>query len=219
MHNEIFVVLWPSHGQPYLITVGTYQIIARADELQSAETDPFAVAEDEAFEFGDIALTGPPISISSIKTCDSLPPQGGTCRYSVTINNNTGTLLRGLAWSLVDGSGLGSSLDFTTFEASRGRGYRTARRQRVLARPFNVDEVSFQFEVPSFVRDGATFCTRLFFGLEPDPLVNTVRERQLFCITKGDFGFQVMSENESQKIFQSLSRRSPILRDVPTENP
>lgn len=76
-------------------------------------------------------------------------------------------------------------------------------------------EGRFQFDVPAFVL-GATFCARVFLGLDPSPLVITVREAFLFCITGGDTEFQVMSEGESQKIFKVLSGKSETLRKLPT---
>lgn len=200
-----------------LLIVDNYQVRAFANEYQQAETEPFAVDEDEDFDLGDIQLIPPPIAFSDIEPCDKLLPQGGTCRYSVRINNNTSAPLRGLAWSLVDGSGLGSSLGFASFEASSGRLSSSrrsvhVRRQRVFLEAFSSDVFEYQFGVPSFVRDGATFCTRLFFGLQPYPLVNTNREGFLFCVNKGVTGFEVMSASESQKLFRSLSGRNTMMK-------
>jgi hypothetical protein len=78
--------------------------------------------------------------------------------------------------------------------------------------------LQFQFDVPPFVL-GATFCPRIFLGVNPEPLVITVRQAFLFCITRGDAGFQVMSESESQKIAKSLRGRSGMLRQVPAAEP
>lgn len=192
-------------GQP--LPVGTYQVRAFANEYEQAETDRFEVAEGEDFDVGDIPLQPPEISFSNIQPCENLLPQGDVCHYSVTLRNNTNAKIRGLAWSIVDGSGLGSSLGFTQFEASARDGTRQAVRERLDVAPLGEQVLEFQFDVPSFVV-GATFCTRVFVGLNPRPLVITIRESFLFCITGGDTGFQVMSEIESQKMFQSLSGRS-----------
>jgi hypothetical protein len=199
-------------GQP--LPVGTYQVRAFANEFEQAETDPFEVAEGEDFDVGDIPLQPPEISFSDIQPCQDLLPQGDTCRYSVQLRNNTNAPVRGLAWSIVDGSGLGSSLGFTQFEASTRSGSRQAIRERLDVEPLGEQTLEFQFAVPSFVV-GATFCTRAFVGLDPRPLVITIRESFLFCITGGDTGFQVMSEIESQKMFQSLSGRARNLREKP----
>ena len=200
-----------------LLPVGTYQVRANANEYQAGETDPFEVGEGEDRDVGDIPLVPPPIVFSDIQPCDALLPQGGTCHYSAKINNNTGAPLKGTAWSLVDGFGLGSNLGFTNFEASTKKGVKMVHRQKVSTQPLSSTVVRFRFDVPSFTQNGATFCTRLFFGLDPDPLVNTAREGHLFCITKGDIGFRVMSEGESQQIFQSTSRRLQMLRNAPAQ--
>ena len=204
------------NGQP--LPVGAYQVVASANEYESAATDPFEVDEVEDVDIGDIPLEPPAISVSDVQPCDDLLPQGDTCLYSFQLNNNTNARIRGIAWSLVDGFDLGSSLDFTLFEASTRGGSRQAFRERLALQPFGEATLEFQFDVPPFVI-GATFCTRVFVGVDPSPLVTTVREAFLFCITGGATGFEVMSESESQKMFESLSgrsRNSPDKRPVPT---
>jgi len=179
-------------------------------------TDPFDVGEGEHVDIGDIPLAPPPISVSEIRPCEELLPQGGTCHYAAKLTNNTSAPLRGLAWSLVDSFDLGSSLGLTAFEASTRRGSGIVVRQRVFLRQFSDADLQFEFDVPSFVRDGATFCARLFLGLEPDPLVNTFSETFLFCITKGTAGFELMSESQSQKTFRTLRGGSQMLRVAPS---
>ena len=197
-------------GQP--LPVGTYQVRAFANEYEQAETDRFEVAEGEDVDIGDIPLQPPDISFSDIQPCQDLLPQGDVCHYSVTLRNNTDASIRGLAWSIVDGFGLGSSLGFTQFEASTRSGSRQVVRERLDLEPSGEATLEFQFAVPAFVF-GATFCTRVLAGVDPRPLVITIRESFLFCITGGDSGFEVMSEIESQKMFQSLSEKSRNLRE------
>jgi hypothetical protein len=198
------------NGEP--LPVGTYQVVAFANEFESAATDPFEVGEGEDVDLGDIPLQPPEISVSNIQPCDDLLPQGDVCRYSFQVNNNTNAPIRGLAWSIVDGSSLGSRLGFTTFEASTRSGSAQAVRERLHVAALGEQVLQFQFDVPPFVF-GATFCTRVLAGVDPRPLVITVRESFLFCITGGDSGFEVMSESESQKMFQSLSGKSRNLRE------
>jgi hypothetical protein len=202
-------------GQP--LDVGIYEVRAFAEEYEQAETDPFEVGEGEDVDIGDVPLEPPGITVSDIQPCDDLLPQGDTCRYSFQLNNNTNAPVGGIAWSIVDGSGLGSSLDFTLFEASTRGGSPQAVRARFALESLGEATLEFQFDVPPFVV-GAQFCTRVFVGVDPSPLVTTVRERFLFCIFGGSTGFEVMSESESQKVFQSLSgrsRNSPGKRPVP----
>jgi hypothetical protein len=201
------------------LPVGTYQVRAFAEEFEEAATEPFDVAEGEDVDVGDIALGPAPISFSDIQPCEDLLPQGDTCSYSVTIRNNTDALLEGLAWSPVDGFGLGSSLNFTLFEASTAADSRQAVRARVHVDPLGDQTVQFQFDVPPFVL-GATFCPQLFVGVKPDPLVITVRERfRLFCITGTDTGFELMSESESRTISKSLHGSPEALRRAPLAKP
>ena len=200
-------------GQP--LDVGTYQVRAFANEYEQAETDPSEVGEGEDVDIGDIPLEPPQISVSNIQPCEDLLPQGDICRYSIQVRNNTRAPVRGLAWSIVDGSGLLSSLTFTQFEASTRGGSRQAVRERLAVGPLDEATLEFQFDVPPFVI-GAQFCTRVFFGVDPSPLVTTVRESFLFCIIGSATGFELMSESDSQKIFQSLSGRS---RNSPEKRP
>lgn len=195
-----------------LLPAGTYAVTASASEYESGTSGPFDVGGDEDFDRGDIPLSPPPVIFSDIQACDDFPDAGGTCEYSVKIENNTPSRLRGLAWSRVEGSFIGSRVGFTTFEATRSGGYLSARRERVYARPFSADVVRFRFAIPSSVQNGAFFCTRLFFGLDPDPLVNTVREGDLFCVSKNATGFDVLSDTESRKIFQSIKQESRAFR-------
>jgi hypothetical protein len=200
------------NGHP--LPVGTYRVRAFANEFQQAETNRFEVDEGEAFDIGNVPLQPPPIAFSEIQPCQDLLPQGDTCRYSVRLKNNTNAPIEGLAWSLVDGFGLGSSLTFTLFEASAEEdGSQQAVRQRVSVEPSGNQKLQFQFDVPAFVL-GSTFCTRVFLGVDPSPLVTTIREAILFCVTGSDTGFQVMSEVESQKIFKALSGKSKPLRNL-----
>jgi hypothetical protein len=201
------------NGQP--LPVGTYQVFAFANEFEPNQTDLFEVAEGEDFDVGDIPLQPPEISFSEIQPCEDLLPQGDTCQYSFLVTNNTDAPLRGLAWSLVDSSGLLSDLGFTTFEASTRGGSGAAVRERLTLQPGAEATLEFQFDVPAFVL-GAEFCTRAFIGVDPSPLVTTVRESFLFCIIGRDTSFEVMSESESQKTFKSLSGKS---RSLPEKRP
>jgi hypothetical protein len=177
------------------------------------------VGEGEDVDIGDIPLEPPQISVSNIQPCDDLLPQGDICRYSFQVNNNTNAPIRGMAWSIVDGFDLGSSLDFTVFEASTRGGSTQAVREGLDLEPFGEATLEFQFDVPPCVL-GAQFCTRAFIGVDPGPLVTTVRESFLFCIIGTETSFEVMNESESQKVFQSLSgrsRNSPGKRPVPVK--
>ena len=195
-------------GQP--LRAGTYQIIAFANEFEENATEPFDVAGGEDVDVGDLALALQPISFSDIQPCEDLLPQGDSCRYSVTVRNNTDAPLEGLAWSVVDGFGIPSGFGFTRFEASTFRGSRQAVRAPVAVEPSANQALRFRFDVPAFAL-GAEFCTEIWLGVNPEPLVTTIRQAFLFCIIGTQTGFQVMSEREGQQIARSLRGRSGAL--------
>lgn len=179
-------------GQP--LAVGTYQIAAFASEYQPGQSDPFDVGEGEDRTV-DFALEPFPLQSSEIRLCDNLPPEGGSCAYSVRLTNRSGTALDGAAWSLVFSQLIGSPADFTQFQ--------TAQPERFNLRPGASKVVRFEFQVPPTVTNGTFICADLFAGQDRlRPFFNTVVARNLFCIEKGSGAFSVMSEKETQRLFR-----------------
>ncbi|MGH8593038.1 MAG: hypothetical protein ACREV3_04045 [Gammaproteobacteria bacterium] len=192
-----------SSGQP--LEVGTYQIAAFANEYQPGQSEPFDVGEGEDRTV-DIALELFPLQASEIRPCGSLPPEGGSCAYSVRLTNRSGTALDGAAWSIVSSFGIGSLADFTLFQ--------TANPQRLNLRPGASKVVRFEFQVPPTVRDGAFICADLFAGQDRRrPFFNTVVARNLFCIEKGFRAFSVMSEKEAQRLFRQRHAPAPSRKE------
>lgn len=190
-----------SSGQP--LEVGTYQVVAFANQYQQGQTDPFGVAEGEDRDVGDVPLQPFPVQFSNIVPCENLPPEGGRCRYSVRVTNRLATRLDGEAWSLVQGSGIGSFADFTNFQVKN--------LQRLNLKSQESRDVRFEFRVPSKVRDGAFICTNVFVGQRPEAFFDTVGTTFLFCITKGTSGFSLMPEKEAQQMFRQLDGRTLTL--------
>jgi hypothetical protein len=186
-------------GQP--LDVGTYQVVAFANEYQQGQTDPLVVADGEDRDVGDIPLQPFPVLISEIQPCGDLPPKGGTCSYSVRITNRLGTDFDGAAWSLVDSGGIGSFTDFTKFQ--------TANPQQMALRSEASIVVQFAFNVPNTVRDGTYICPQVFVGQDRlHPFFNTVGQRDLFCIFKGfPGGFSAVPETvgDGEKRYAHLS--------------
>ena len=180
------------------ITVGSFQLVATADEFQQA-TVMFSVGEGQDFQTGDVALVPPPILFSNIRPCTAILPQGGTCGYTVSIRNNTTAKFTGQALSLVTG-GFGS----TRFEASTQKTGTNPTRATVSVPALGSRDVTFYFTVPSFVPNSTTVCTQLQLGLDPSPLFNVARVRDLFCIAKGSSGFWVMSPDQSRAVFDLM---------------
>lgn len=191
-------------GQPLM--TGTYQIIAFANEYREFKTAPFAFDEGEDLDVGDIPLQSLFfVQFSDIQSCGDLPPEGGQCRYSVRVSNRLSVPLQGAAWSVVEAFGLGSVVDFTRFQPQRPR--------PIALEPEESSVVSFDFQVPSTVRDGITICTQVFVGQGDPPFFAPVGRLDLFCITKGITGFSVLSEAEVKQLRQQqkkgLQKQSP----------
>jgi len=185
-------------GQP--LEVGTYQVLAFANQYQQGQTDPFGVAEGEDRDVGDVPLQPFPVQFSNIVPCENLPPEGGRCRYSVRATNRLATRLDGEAWSSVQGFEIGSFTGFTNFQVKN--------LQPLKLKSQGSRDVRFEFRVPSKVRDGASICTNVFVGQRPEAFFDTVGTTFLFCITKGTSGFLVVPEKEAQQRFRQLDGRT-----------
>ncbi len=107
-----------SNGVP--LPAGSYQILASGDQYQPNQTDGFVVGEGENYDDGDIALTSFPVRFSEIQPC-VVPTAGGVCDFSVKVTNGLSARLSGNAWSLVNGSGIGSFTNFTVFQTATPR--------------------------------------------------------------------------------------------------
>ncbi|MGH8575860.1 MAG: carboxypeptidase-like regulatory domain-containing protein [Gammaproteobacteria bacterium] len=175
------------------LEVGTYQVLASADQYQSGQTEPFAVGEGEDRDVGDLRLQPNPIQFSNVVPCADIPPAGGRCRYSVTVRNRADRLKDGLAWSIVDGSGIGSVISFTQFQAKQ--------THRLNLKIGESRIVHFGFKVPSSVADFASICTVARVGADPvEPSFQVIGDRFLFCIQKQPSGaFSVIPEKEARK--------------------
>jgi Bacterial pre-peptidase C-terminal domain len=189
-----------SSGLP--LEVGTYQVVAFANQYQEGQTHPFGVAGGENRNIGHVPLQPFPVLFSNTVPCNDLPPQGGRCQYSVTVTNGMTTRLNGEAWSLVQAFGIGSFTDFTNFQVKQ--------LQPLRLQSLESSDVRFEFQVPSKVRDGAFICTNVFVGERPDAFFDTVGTTDLFCILKGPgaTGFSVMSQKKAQQMFRQVNGRA-----------
>jgi hypothetical protein len=190
------------------LVAGTYQVVAFAENFEDGATEPFDVGEDEEVDIGDLALAPLPVVVSDFESCESLLPAGGTCRYSVTLRNNTDALFQGLAWSVVEGFNLPSGLGFSLFEASTVRGSGLAAvRAPVSLDPSGQQTVRFRLRVPALGPD-VEFCTSIFVGEDPAPLVTTVLQDFLFCVSGTDDGLAMVSARSTRKLVGSLRQKS-----------
>lgn len=171
------------------LTVGTYQVIAFAEQYQQGRTGQFNVVQGEDHDIGNLALTSFPVRFSEIRPCGNLPREGGDCVYSVRLTNGLTTSLSADAWSLVESSNTGSFSSFTRFQ--------TQNPQNVSITPGKSKVVEFRFHVPSTVTNGGIICTSVFVGAGRDAFFDVVGQRSTFCISKGSRGFSVLPEKES----------------------
>ncbi len=188
-------------GRP--LVVGTYQVAAFADQYQQSQTAPFNVAEGEDKDIGDIPLMPSFLQVLEVMPCNDLSPLGGVCEYSFRVRNNSSTSLKGAVWSLVDGFGIGSFIDFTVFQTGI-RGAKEPTPQPVSIGSGESKTLRFKFRVPGTVANGATICTQAFVGQSPTPSFNTLVQRFLFCISKGTTGFVTIPETKARPMLQQL---------------
>jgi len=177
-------------GTSQRIVPGTFQLVVLADHCEIASSDLFAVAEGQHIDVGDIAVEPPAIGLTEVQACTNLQPQGGTCRYSVRIRNDSDRPLSGLVRSL------GMVSPFTAFEASTQPGDRGARRARVTLDPSESTRVAFSIALPPSAPEGTLLCPFVELGLDPAPLFDSARSARLFCIVKSGPAFRVLSAEE-----------------------
>jgi 5-hydroxyisourate hydrolase-like protein (transthyretin family) len=181
-------------GEPF--EAGNYQLRAQAIEYQPGSSDVFAVAENQDFDFGDLALDPFPIRFSEIRPCGDLPPEGGTCRFSVRINNRSLQPLSGRVWNIIDSFGIGSFIDLTRYQVGS---------RLINVAPLQSTVVRFNFQVPDTVTDGVNVCVTTFVGQGDQPFFNTIGKIEpLFCIRKGFTGgpLTVLSAEESKEAYK-----------------
>jgi hypothetical protein len=187
------------------LRAGNYQLFVTADQYQSRQSDIFTVGEDQDYDTGDIPLASNPVRFSDTRAC-VVPPQGGFCNFSVKITNGLSARLSGKAWSIVNGTSIGSFTNFTTFQTDASQGVRL--------NPGKSSVLRFRFWVRGSVADGATICTTVYVGQGLNALFNTVGQSSLFCIVKGGSGFALLSEQESQAALQQMQSQRPVLPEM-----
>jgi hypothetical protein len=174
---------------------GTYNIVAGADQYEFAQSGSFDVQEGEEVDLGEIGVQPFPVQFTDPQGC-TIPTNGGLCEFSVTVTNTRPTPLSGKVWSLVAGFDLGSFVSFTTFQTDSPRDLSLGAGQSRTLR--------FRFRVPGRVADGAVICPSAYMGQNPDALFHPVGHGFLFCLAKGDSGFDLLSSAEAQMASQQM---------------
>ena len=144
-----------STSQP--LEVGTYQVLAFADQYQQGQTNPFEVGEGEDRDVGDIPCNHSLFSFPKIHPCEDLSLQGGICSYSVRVSR-TARPRSSMARS-------GPSLRLGESDpVSTSPSFKTANPRKVKLSSMASNVVRFDFAVPDTVRDGAFICADVFIG-------------------------------------------------------
>ncbi len=182
-----------NNGNP--LVVGSYLVVARADGYQPVEAGPFAVGEAEEFDAGDIALTPPPVAFANVVPCAELPADGGVCRYTVDVRNNTSQAIRGLGWSNIFASGTGSPLGYSFFPAQR--------EQFLRVPALSTRTLRFSFNVPAGVADGAFFCAEGWFSDRETAFMGTLRNEFLFCVSKQFGAFTALDSKVAEGMLKA----------------
>ncbi len=182
--NGEFLFTTDFEGLP--LEVGAYSIYVFALDYtyDASQSGPFQVAEGEDRDVGDLFPEPPPFTFGQATPCADLGSGGGVCRYSVEVSNRTGEAFLGMAWSNVQGFATGSPLGYSWF---------TAHREEVVhIRAGGTRKLSFSFNVPAGVADGAFFCTDVWLSDRQNALLGTVATQPLFCVSKqaGEFRLQ-----------------------------
>jgi hypothetical protein len=189
--NGEFLFTTNFEGLP--LEVGEYSIYVYAlDYLYDAtQAGPFAVGEGEDLDVGDLFLEPPPFVFGSVVPCADLGPSGGVCRYSVEVSNRTGNALFGIAWSNVQGYATGSPLGYSWF---------TARREQVVRiGAGRTSRLTFSFDVPAGVADGAFFCADVWLSDRQQAFLGTVQTQSLFCVSKQAGEYRMLAPKPGNK--------------------
>ena len=171
-------------GNPLI--VGTYQILAFADQYQQAQTALFDVGEGMHRTVGNFRITSFPVRFSEIQPCTEIPASGGECAFSVKIWNGIATRLRGETWTVVNGVLPDTFAGITDFQPE---GPQNLDLEKGRSRTFR-----FRFNIPATQSSYGTFlCTRLLVGQGNNSLWNTVGFRELFCVLRNAQGLSIAS--------------------------
>jgi hypothetical protein len=180
---------------------GEYEFGATGNEHVSATPTRRLIAAGEDADVGDIALRPPPFQFANVRPCSAQGSGDLVCEYSAAIRNNTSGTLRGLAHSVVQVARRSADFEASTEPGGDGG---DVHRARVEIPPFERRSVTFAFDVPAALPQGIVLCTRLQLGLEPAPLVSSVRDEPLFCVRKSATGLHPLARGETAELVSNL---------------
>jgi hypothetical protein len=175
-------------GNP--LPVGTYQIVASADQYHEVQTEPFDVGEEEHKTLGILTINSFPVRFSDVQPCADLPASGGECSYSVRVWNGLAAKLKGNTWSMVNTVMSDSFVSSTNFQVREPQGVDLDKGKSMVLR--------FRFKVPGAISPSdALICIRVFIEQGNNSLFNTVGLGDLFCVFRSAQGFSIVSPQEA----------------------
>jgi hypothetical protein len=178
-----------------LLRTDNYQVAATANQYLEGHVETFTVGEAQDYDVGDLALESFPVVFSDLQPC-SVPAAGGVCDFSVKITNGLSSRLSGKAWSMVNSSELGSFIPFSNFQLE------TVHEVRL--KPGRSTTLRFRFRVPGSVAVGAMICPVVYVGQNPSPFFHPQGVSVPFCLTRGEGGFTLMSQQAAQAASQQM---------------
>ena len=189
-----FVFYRDGSGEP--LTAGDYAVEAGTDEIgyEPVTVGPFAVADSERYDVGDIGLWEGTVAIANVMPCADIGAEGGDCWFSFDVHFKGPGMLSALVWSTVYGIGTGSRVEETRF---------TAKHERTVQIPaLSSRNVSFRFGVPADVAEGVSLCVEGWVSERAGSYFGTVRHEDLFCMTKRDGVFETLSPTAAARLLR-----------------
>lgn len=173
---------------------GTYQVTVFANQYVGNFTPLFQVADSEDRNLGDVELKSFPVRLYLGQSCASLPPSGGTCRFTARVVNGMSERFQGQAWSIIQAYEPAGFSNYTTFEVDDPR--------TLLMAPNASATATFTLPVPADVPDGTYICAHVYAGHKGSNL-RALGSHDLFCLFKGYGGFVQVSEERKRELVRS----------------
>lgn len=169
---------------------GHFRLRFFADQYFSTVTPMFAVADQEHYSTGDVALKSYPVRLTLDSGCGEIPSAGGSCPFTLRVTNGGTAPLKADIWSLVSATGIYTPGEMTRFPAGPTRS--------VMLAPAASSTLPYSFDVQASLQDGTTVCARAYASDKKDPFT-AIGIHDLFCLRKGADGFVPLTEKEKRE--------------------
>ncbi len=191
-------------GVLYLLSPGTYQVIAFAEDYRESRSASIEVGAFKHVGIGDLPITPFPIQFGAVQGCEILVG-GGLCEYGIEVLKRGPGHYKGAAWSAVEFYPA-PSYRVTRFQVGRNGASHPAPLKLNLKQGQR-EMLTFQLEVPASVPDGSFLCATAAVGSDPSPQFDSQGDRYVFCASVQSGGFEVLSGNEGRKRLRELRKQ------------